>query len=458
MTSFPRVVIVGYGAAGVAAAKYAKATNRSCSVTVFEKRRYAVYHPCSIPDAIAGAIELSSLTEEPLPTPGLEVHVATVVEDVDADRRVVHARNLKTGEKLSVEYDALVLATGSKPSVPRSVRIEDSSGVFTIKTVEDAEAVVEAARKHPSAVVVGGSALGVEVAHALAKRGVKVTLIERFSHLLPEVLDPEVAGIVEKRLEAEGVVLVLGDSVCEIRGDMGAKQVVSSSGRVFKTGFVVLATGVKANTELARRMGLEIGASGGVKVDDRMATSLDGVYAAGDVAELRELLTGKPVLCPFANAAYLTGRVAGINAAGGEAKLEGVLRNWVVNLGGFKFGAVGLTEGEAQEAGFEVLSTMITVREKPTFYPDSKPVTVKLIADGAEGRLLGAQAVGEGDVLEKLNLAAAAIAGGFTIETLLKLELAYTPSLNDVFHPLLAASDALIRLRERKLKRKGSPA
>jgi len=456
--SAPRVVVVGYGAAGVAAAKYAKATNRSCTVTVFEKRRYAVYHPCSIPDAIAGTLELSSLIEDPPVTPGLEVLTATVVEDVDTGGRVVQARDLRTGKKLNVEYDALVLATGSKPSIPRSIRIEDSSGVYTIKTLEDAESVVMAAGKHASAAVVGGSALGVEIAHALAKRGVRVTLIERFHNLLPEGLDPEMAKKVEERLEAEGVALVLGDGVSEIHGEAGAKRVITGGGRVLEAGFVVLATGVRACNELARRMGLEIGVSGGVKVDSRMAASAHGVYAAGDVAEVRELLTGKPILNPFANTAYLTGRVAGINAAGGGAELEGVLRSWVVNLGGFKFGAAGLTEAEAREAGFHVLSTVVTVQEKPVFYPDSKPVTVKLIVDGVDGRLLGTQAVGEGDVLEKLNLAATAIAGGFTIEKLLTLELAYTPSLNEVFHPLLVASDALVRLRERKSRKKGSPA
>jgi len=449
VTSAPRVVIVGYGAAGVAAAKYAKAASRRSAVIVLEKRRYAVYHPCSIPDAIAGIVKLGSLVEEPPCAPGLEIRTSTLVEDVDASGRVVHARDLRSGEKLKLDFDALVLATGSKPHVPRNLRIEDSCGVFTVKTLEDAEAIVEAAGKHPSAVVVGGSTLGVEIAHALALRGVRVTLVELSPHLLPGKLDPDVAREVEERLRSEGVELALGDGASEISGEVGAKRVVTASGKVLESGFVVVATGVRANNELARRMGLEIGATGGVKVDERMATSADGIYAAGDVVEVRELLTGKPVLSPFASTAYLTGRVAGVNAAGGEAKLRGVLRSWVANIGGFRFGATGLTEAEAREAGFNALSATIAVRDKPAFYPDSKPLTVKLVADSEGGRVLGVQVAGEGNALETLNLAAAAIAGGFTLGGLRDLEPAYTPSLNDVVHPLCAASEALLRRLER---------
>lgn len=444
MASAPRVVIVGCGAAGVTAAKYAKAADKCSTVTVLEKRGYAVYHQCSIPDAISGTVKLSSLVGEPPSAPGLEIRTSILVEDVDAGGRVVHARDLRSGEKLKLEFDALVLATGSKPHVPRYLRIEDSCGVFTVKTLEDAAAIMEAAGKHPSAAVVGGSALGVEIAHALALRGVKVALVELSPHLLPGELDPDVAREVEGRLRAEGVELALGDGASEISGEVGAKRVVTASGKVLGAGFVVVATGVRANNELAKRMGLEIGATGGVRVDERMATSVDGIYAAGSVAEVRELLTGKPILSPFASTAYLTGRVAGINAVGGRAKLRGVLRSWVANIGGFKFGATGLTEAEAREAGFNALSVTIAVRDKPAFYPDSKQLTVKLVADGESGRVLGVQVAGEGGALETLNLAAAAIAGGFTLEGLRDLELAHTPSLNDVPHPLCVASEILL--------------
>jgi NADPH-dependent 2,4-dienoyl-CoA reductase/sulfur reductase-like enzyme len=440
-----RIVVVGCGAAGLAAATHAKSVNERSTVVVLEKRRYAVYHPCSIPDAVAGLVELSSLVGEPPLATGLEVRTSTLVEDVDVSGRVVHARDLRSGGKLKLEFDALVLATGSKPSVPRGLRIEDSRGVFAVKTLEDAEAIAEAAGKHPSAAVVGGSVPGVELAHALARRGVKVALLELSPHLLPGELDSDVAREVEKRLEAEGVALVLGDAATEISGEAGAKRVVTGSGRVLEAGFVVIATGVRANSELARRMGLEIGATGGVRVDERMATSTGCVYAAGGVAEVRELLTGRPILSPFASTAYLTGRVAGVNAAGGEARLRGVLRSWVANIGGFKFGATGLTETEAREAGFNALSATVAARDKPALYPDSGLLTVKLVADGDSGRVLGAQVAGEGDALGALNLAAAAVTGGFTVEDLCSLELAYAPSLSELVHPLRAASEALLR-------------
>lgn len=219
----------------------------------------------------------------------------------------------------------------------------------------------------------------------------------------------------------------------------------TADGEALEAGFVVMATGVRPDVELAKEMGLEIGETGGVKVDGFMRTNVEGVYAAGDVAEARDLITGKPTLSLFASTALLMGRVAGINAAGGREEFRGVLQNWVVNLGGFKFGAVGLTEQAARKAGIEVTAATVTAPEKPAFYPDYTETTLKLVAERSGGRIVGAQAMGRGNVVEKLNVLSTAIAHGLTISELPHLEFAYTPSLNEVVHPIYVAADAILR-------------
>lgn len=446
-----KIAVIGYGTAGMTAAIYARLTCRKSEVEVFEKRPYAVYHPCSLPDVIAGLIPLESVIEETVSTQGINVRTSTIVEEIDIDSRKLKARDLKTGEVLYRDYDSLILTTGSRPFIPRSVNILESSCVYTLRLVEDARFISEAAAKHNSAVVVGGSALGIEIAYALKMRGLNVTLVEYFQQLMPSKLDSEIAEIVAEKLSSKGVNLILGEGVIEISGAPGAKKVTTSSGREIETGFVVLATGIKPEIDLAKQIGAEIGQTGGIKVDDYMRTSIDGVYAAGDAAEVRDLITGKPTLSQFASTALIMGRVAGINAVGGEAYLKGVLQNWIVNLEGFKFGSVGLTEETAKKAGIDTVSVSVTATDKPLFYPDSESVTVKLVANG-EGRLIGAQVAGGGNVAEKLNVLSASISSGMTISDLPYLEFAYVPSLNEVVHPIYIAADALLRRLQRKAK------
>ncbi|RLE96455.1 MAG: pyridine nucleotide-disulfide oxidoreductase [Thermoprotei archaeon] len=447
-----KIVIIGYGTAGMTAAGYARVTNRKASIIVFERRSYAVYHPCSLPDLIAGSLERSAVVEEAPRMPNLVVHTSTIVEEVDVSGRKVRARDLRSGKVIEEEYDALILATGSKPYIPRAIRVEDSRGVYTLKVVEDAEAISGVASKYSSAVVVGGSALGIEVAYALRKRGLKVTLVEYFPQLMPGKLDPELAERVAHFLSSAGVEVMLGKGVAEVGGPEGEKKVTTADGETLEAGFVVMATGVRPDVELAKQMGLEIGETGGVRVDEFMRTSIEGVYAAGDVAEVKDLITGKPTLSLFASTALLMGRVAGINAAGGREEFRGVLQNWVVNLEGFKFGAVGLTEQAARKAGIDVMTATVTAPEKPRFYPGYTEVTIKLVVERDEGRVVGAQVLGRGEVVEKLNLLSVAIARGLTISELPHLEFAYTPSLNEVVHPIYVAADAILR-RFKRLRR-----
>lgn len=443
------VVVVGYGAAGSAAAHFALSTNKRCTVTVLEKRRYGIYHPCSLPSVIAGEISLVSAVEDAPAAPRLTLRTSTVVEEIDVEGRKVRARDLRNGKVVEVEYDVLVLATGSEPSVPKELKIEDSSGVFTLKTVEDARQILAAALACNDTIVIGGSVLGIEIAGALRRRGIKVTLIEKSPQLLPGKLDREMARYVEQHLVKEGVSVLLDEAATEVRGELGDVEVVTSAGRVLRTGFVVLATGVRPNSYLAKQIGLELGVTGGVKVDEAMRTSRDSIYAAGDLVEVKNFLTGKPTVSPLASTAFLTGRVAGINAAGGEERFFGTLQNWVADLGTVKLGAVGLTESAALSEGLNPLSSTVTLWDRPSFHAGASIITVKLIVSEQSGRIIGLQAMGGERVAELLNLAALAIIRSVGVRELWCLEHAHTPTINDVVHPLHAAARAI----EKRLKK-----
>ncbi len=446
-----KIVTIGFGSAGLTAAGYARMYNRQAEIVAFEKREYAVYHPCSLPDMISGVLPgPEALVEEAPKLPRFKLYTSTVVREVDRSGKRVIAQDLKTGREIEVEYDKLVLATGSVPYVPRAIRVEEGEEVYTVKTVEDAVAIREAAKKYKSAIVVGGSFIGIEVAHALRKVGVDVTLIEYFPQVMPGKLDPEIARHVAKVLEEEGIKLVLGQGVKEVTGPAGNKRVVTGDGE-YKAGFVVMATGVRPETTLARQMGLEIGERGGIKVDEYLKTSDPDVYAAGDNVEVRDLVTGKPTLSLLGSTAVRMGRVAGINAAGGSLQFKGVVNAWVVNLEKIQFGAVGLTLETAKKAGIDAVGVTIAAPSKPKAYPGAGDITIRIVAEKGTGRILGGQVLGESDVLCRLDVLTTAVARGMTVKDLAELEMAYTPSLCDVIDPLHVAADAAMRRVFRKL-------
>lgn len=445
-----RIIVVGYGSAGMTAAGYARVTDRRAEIIVFEKRKYAIYHPCSLPDVISGYLpDWNTIIEDAPKVPGLRIFTSTVVEEIDGEDRKVVARNLKTGEKIVQEYDRLILANGAVPLIPRAIRIENSDGVYTLKVVEDGIAIDKAARTHKSAVVVGGSALGIEVAHVLRRRGLEVTLIEYFPQLMPGKLDADLSRRIEGTLREEGVNVVVGQGARSIEGELGKKRVYTSSD-VYEAGFVVMATGVRPDTTLAEQLKLELGETGGIKVDEGMRTSMPDVFAAGDNVEIKDVVTGRPTLSPFASTAIMMGRVAGVNAAGGDEVLEGVTNVWIVNLDKIKFGAVGITSELARKLGLSAVSVTVTAPEKLHIYPDASDITIRLLVHKGSHRILGGQVVGPGDVAEKLNLLSVIIFKRATVEELAKIETAYTPSVCEVIHPLHTAADAAIRRLRRR--------
>jgi len=440
-----KIAVVGYTSAGMTAAGYAKTYNRLAEITVFEKRNYAIYHPCSIHDVLMGILpSWDAIIEKPPKMPGFKVYTSTLVEDIDTSAKKVYARNLETGEKIVTEYDKLILATGSLPYIPKAIKIEDKDRVYTVKTVEDGKKIDEEAKKSKSVVVVGGSFIGIEMGYALRKRGLEVTIIEYFDQLMYGKLEPHIAKLLLKKLEKAGIRVVLGEGAKSIFSRNGKKVVTTKSGE-YEGDFVIVATGVKPNTELAEKMGIKLGPTGGIKVDDHMRTNIPDVYAAGDNVESLELLSGKPILSMLATTAVRQGRVAGINAAGGDETFPGTVNAWITNLHDFQFGATGVTKEHAEKLGFKAVSVGLSSYTKPSGYPGNQLLNMRMIFDAETHRVLGFHIMGEREVALWLDVMTRMIVEKKTVEDVALLELVYTPSVRECIDPLHKLADSALR-------------
>jgi len=459
------IVVIGYGTAGMTAAGYARLTDRRSRVIVVEKRSYPVYHPCSIPDVVSGEISPEAIVETRSPG-GITLMTSTVAEEIDCESRRVKVRNLKTDSSALIEYDKLILATGSIPLVPRKMKGVGLKGVFTVKNAEDSKKIRDAATRSRRAVIVGASAIGLEMAVALRELGLEVTLVDMKPHVMPGKLDPDISRLIEEELRNHGVSLVLGHLVDELIGEhevkavavrkLNGEETLSSPENPIESDMVVLAMGVRPNVELARQIGVELGETGAIKVNERMETSIPDVYAGGDCVESKSLLTGKPMLAQFASVAFLHGKAAGINAAGGDAVLPGVIVNWVVSTRWFTFGAVGLTMEMCEAERINCESITINKHMKPDFYGDSERVAAKLIVGEDDGRILGLQVYSRSplNMAYLLDVFSLAISKGLTVKDLRWFEHAYAPQVSDIPDIILSVSDAMARRLSRKAGRR----
>lgn len=447
-----RIVVIGANAAGAKAASKAKRMNPGAEVTLIDRGNFISYGACGIPyyvsDTVADLQELMSTPVGVVRDPTFfrkvkGVHVITATEAVGLDRRArtVHLVEKGSSRAYSLEYDRLVLATGSSPSVP-PLKGRDLANILTVKAIEDAQLLKERAVAGTRGCIVGGGLIGLEMAEALRQKGVEVTLVEMRDQLLPGVLDPEMASLVEKHVRHNGVEVVTSCRVLGFEGSGAVSSVLTEGGEI-PADLVVLAPGVTPNVTLAREAGLAIGPTGAIAVDARMATSDPAIYACGDCCETTHLLTGKRVYLPLGSTANKQGRVAGINAAGGQATFAGILGTSILRVFSINAGRTGLTETEARAEGYDVETVLSPAPDRAHFFPGAKPIALKLVADRSTGRILGLQAVGEGAVDKRLDAAAAAITFGATADQLSQLDLAYAPPYSAAMDNLIVAADIL---------------
>ncbi len=448
-----RIVIIGANAAGVSAAAFARKTDRKAEIILIEKDKYAAYSRCGLPFAIAG--EVSSLEDLVLYPPSyyqtmkFDLRLETEAKRVDLESRTVEVVD-KSGKKEEISFDSLIFCTGASPWIP-PIEGRDKKGVFMLRTIDDARAIMEALSSAKKAVVIGAGAIGLEMAAAMKEKGLEVAVVELLPHVLPLAIDADIAKMVQGVLEEHGIRVILGKPVKRILGDERVKA-VEVDGEELEADIVIAATGVRPNTALAAEAGLAIGPTRAIKTDFRMRCldaqrqrPVEGVYAAGDCAETIHMVTGLPALSQLGTTAVRMGKVAGINAAGGYAIFPGVLGSFVTKIFDLQVGSTGLTAEQAKRLGMDVVTGVATHVTKAEYYPGGKHIRVKLVVDKATKRVVGGQVAGGEDVTQRVNTIALAIQAKMSVYDLAMLRSAYAPPVADVWEPIVLAADVAAR-------------
>jgi len=445
-----RLVIIGGVAAGTKVAARARRENPELDITLVTRESHISYAGCGMPyylgDVIKDKKEL--LVKSPREFEAeMNVKVLTEHEAVSIlpEEHIVKVVNNNTGETSEIAFDLLVLATGASPFVP-PIPGAELKNVFTLRTVEDAVAIRERidAGLCKNAVVVGAGFIGLEVAENLHLRDVDVSLVELDAQILPGY-DRDIARLAEKHIREQGVKVYTSTKVQGLLGDDEVSSVSTDKGDL-PADTVILSVGIRPNTSLALKAGIQLGITGAISVNGAMETSVPGIYAVGDCAENSNLVTGSPVWYPMGSTANKAGRIVGTNVArkeGPKQGLKGVLGTSIVKVFDCTVARTGLSEKEARSKGFDVETVLVPSPDRAHYYPGNKEVITKLIADRASGRVLGAQILGEGIVDKPIDVLATAITFGATVKDLTQLDLAYSPPFSSAMASTLVAANVL---------------
>ena len=429
-----KVVIIGGVAGGMSAATRLRRLDNDAEIIVLERSGHVSYANCGLPYYVGGVIEDES--ELLLQTPGslfnrfrLDVRVDTEAIAIDTARNTVTVRNLVKGDSYVIDYDALILSPGASPVVPPIPGIERA---MALRTVEDVERLVREVRTAPRhAVVIGGGFIGLEVAENLVHRGIDTTVIEASDQVLAP-LDPERASPVADELRRHGVRLHIGDSVDEVAPD----AVRLASGQTVPADLVIVAIGVRPETELARRAGLHIGERGGIVVDEFNRTSVANVYAVGDAAQKFDALDGTSTLVPLANVANRHGRVVADHIAGRTVRPRATIGTAIVKVFDLTIATTGWNEKRLRASSRAYVVVHTHPSSHANYYPGAKSMCLKLLVDPHTGAILGAQGVGTEGVDKRIDVLATAIRAGLSAPELADLELAYAPPFGSAKDPV----------------------
>ncbi len=459
-----KLLIIGSGAAGSTAAQFARKTNRQAEITVLGNEHYSEYSKCGLPYVIGGIIpSFDDLIEFP---PSwfqhfkINLKLENEVYDIDPEGKIVKSISLKDAEKEEHQYDALIVATGANSWIPeiKGAFLDEGrlkEGIFTLRTMDDAKQILKRVERGKRAMIVGSGSIGMEMAEALSRRGMK-TYVRLRTHMLTGMIDEDMAAIVQRRVEEHGMHFIPRVTVSEISGEGRVEYVVLSNldteeETEYPADLVIISAGSKARVEVAEKAKCRIGSTGGIVVDKRCETSVKDIYAAGDCTEYPDFVTGKPSLIGLGSIGVKQGRVAGINAVGGKEEMpRGVLNNRTTELFGLEISAVGPTMKELKRAGIEPIVGKFSGSTLPSYFPGKKAISVKVMAHPEDGKIIAAQIVGEEEVHQRINVFATAILRGMTLEEFMQLETCYAPPAAPTLDCMTLATDAaLMRWRRR---------
>ena len=440
MNKRKNIVVIGGSAAGPKAAARARRIDNGANIIILQKDPELSMASCGYPYYVGGYFDdRNMLLSTPagvtrdsryfVATKDIDARVNTEVTTIDRNSHTVTYRNLITGENDKVDYDKLIIATGSITQMP-PVPGTDLKGITTLHSIREADYLRKVSDEKiiKKAVVVGGGLIGIETCEALQLAGLEIVIVELLPQLLT-FLDWELAKLVENHVRSKGANVFTGNGVVEFIGENGKLAAVKlQNGAELPCELAVVAIGVRPNVKLAQETGLKIGTTGGIEVNEFMQTSDPDIYAAGDCVETTNLITKKKVLAPYGDLANLQGRVAGENAASeNQATFAGTIQTGICKVFDYAAGSTGLSESAAKNIGHtNYISLLSAGMDKPSFMKGKLLVT-KLLADRLSGRILGAQCVGTGNVSKQVAQWAVAIHGGLSVGQIINADLPYAP-------------------------------
>jgi NADPH-dependent 2,4-dienoyl-CoA reductase/sulfur reductase-like enzyme len=435
-----RVVVIGGDAAGMSAASQARRGRPDLEIVVLEKGNWTSYAACGIPYVVSGAVD--SLEDLVQRTPQefrdrlrIDVRMRHEAMGVDLARRRIEVRDHEHRRTIEIGFDQLVVATGARPIRPPIPGIE-LDHVRGVQTLDDAQVLLDLAktRRCRKVAVVGAGYIGLEMAEAFLNWGAEVTLLDAAPQVM-RTLDPDMAERIHPELERRGVELRLDVKVTGFE----PSAVLTADGPI-QADLVVLGLGVTPNTALAADAGIGLGARDSVRVDRRQRTDADGVWAAGDCAESYHRVSERPIHVALGTVANKQGRVAGVNLGGGYATFPGVVGTAITRICDVEIARTGLTEFEAHAAGFAYEAVTVDTQTRAGYFPGSRPMTVKMLAERESGRLLGVQIVGGDGAAKRIDTAATALTARMTVTDLVDLDLSYAPPFSGVWDPIQTAA------------------
>lgn len=462
-----RVVIIGGVAAGPKAACRLKRLMPEAEVVVVDQDSLISYGGCGIPYYVSGDVadekELRSTSFHMVrdtyffeKAKGVKTLTSTRALAIDRNKKSVLIEDLPTGKKSELQYDILMLATGSQPAI-LPIPGHDAAAVFTISDLHKAIAIKEmiAKGKVGKAVVIGGGAIGIEMAEALTDLwGVETSIVEYKNQLLPKIIDWPLAAILEKQLRDHNVEVYLGEAAEEIVVKDGQVTGVRTAKRTLDADLVIMAVGVRPRSGLAVEAGLQVSASGGIVVNERMQTSDPDIYAAGDCVDIMNLVSGRRFVAPFGSLANKEGRIAADNIAGIYSVFKGGVGSFIVKAFELAVGAVGLSLESAREEGFDADFSLSSPSDRAHFFPGQDILCLEMVFDKRTRKVLGFQGTGPAnDALSaRIDAAAVALSAGATIDDFANIEMAYSPPFSSAIDPINAAAYIADNLCDKRMR------
>lgn len=434
-----KIIVIGGSAAGPKAASRARRLDQNAEIIIIQKENDLSMASCGYPYYVGGVFDNrnqlicspTGVVRDPkffLNAKGITAYNNTEAVEIDRKKHEVKCIDVKTKEEKKINYDKLILCTGSKPKMPPIPGIE-LDGITPLKSMEDADYLrkIRDEKKIQKAIVVGGGLIGIETCEALQLAGIQIAIVEMLPQILP-FLDKNLSKLIENHIKSKGANVITNNGVKEFIGKDGKLTGVKlTNGTELECDLALIAIGVSPEIELAKKSGLEIGKFKGIIVNEYMQTSDQDIYAAGDCIETKNLITNNIDYAPLGDLANLQGRVAGENAVkGNKAIFEGTIKTGICKVFDFIAGSTGLSEEEAKKNGFEPISVITAGPDRPGFM-GSRILINKITACKKTGRMLGYQCVGSGDASKQIAQASMAILGKMTIDVLKNSDLPYAP-------------------------------